>query len=61
MRLFLIAAIVCFIFAIIASLATGGLFLSAGALTWIPAGLLALTLDFATGYRFSTGGATPAT
>lgn len=57
MRLFLIAAVVCFIFAIIASLETKGLFLSAGDVTWIAGGFLALTLDFATGYRFSTGAA----
>lgn len=45
MRIFLVAAIVLLVFALIASVIHGGLFLTAHAITWIASALIAWALD----------------
>lgn len=52
MRLFILAAIVCFVIALLGELAV---FNGVAAFTWVTGGLLAIALDMATGYVLPLG------
>lgn len=55
MRLFLVCAIVLLVFALIASVVSGGLFLTAAWPTWAIGALIAWALDQLTGYTVKVG------